>query len=435
MTNDDQREWEKVWREQTYKQFWKSLDHQGIYVKTENKRQFQPKALRDEIQVKYEEQKISRASKVASGSNFQFDYSFEDIEVIYDACHILLTYLHHTHAGTHGDQTRVEHFFKTFIPILFGLDRDVFQRRMSDVYDESPPNEENEDEVPVSEESSAHRGRRTATGKKGNLLRGVLDRGQHGKQGRREKENSSVLESKESTPDFMSVEDESVTPTETPSEQHSRLDVTEHRWMEHPMDGNTRHRQSLKVNEPYSRVTYSLYANTNIYCFMRMFRTLYERLKHVKEYEAMVHEDVQRAKALKPATELKIADKGPADFFIDVGPTANYYQQIVKMCEDISRGEDDMTHLEDTLRRFYMVHGWQLYNFDKMLAAIIRFAQSILANDAKDKSGDIVTLFYKNRKEVETTHQAEIDYRKQVEKLVKDGDIYRLVFVSLSLVI
>ena len=100
------------------------------------------------------------------------------------------------------------------------------------------------------------------------------------------------------------------------------------------------------------------------------------------------------------------------------------------MCEDISRGDDDMTHLEDTLRRFYMVHGWQLYNFDKMLAAIIRFAQSILANDAKDKSGDIINLFYKNRRDVETTHQTEIDYRKQVERIAKDGDIYRLVYVS-----
>ena len=398
-------------------------------MKSENKRQFQPKALRDEIQVKYEEQRVSRVNRLASGTTFQFEYSFDDVEVIYDACHILLTYLHHTHASTHGDQARVDGFLKTFIPTFFGIDRDLFQQKMSDVHDDTPPNEEIEDETPVSEESPGQRGRRAVNGKKGNLLRGVLERGQHGKQGRREKENSSALESKESTPDFMSVDDES-TPTDTPSEQQSRVDTMEHRWMEHPADGNTRHRQSLKANEPYTRDNFSLYANTNIYCFMRMFRTLYERLSHIKEYEQNVHADIQRAKAPKAATDLKIADKSPSDFFTDTSHSANYYQQIVKMCEDISRGDDDMTHLEDTLRRFYMVHGWQLYNFDKMLAAIIRFAQSILANDAKDKSGDIINLFYKNRRDVETTHQTEIDYRKQVERIAKDGDIYRLVYVS-----
>ena len=323
----------------------------------------------------------------------------------------------------------MENFFKTFIPAFFGLDRDSFQRRMSDIYDASPPNEEMDDDLPATEDYTVNRGRRTVNGKKSTLLRGVLERGQPGKPLRRDKDGNSIMESKESTPDVMSMDEDSATPIDTPAEQPSRMDITEHRWMEHPVSGNGRNRQPIKHNEPFARDTFNLYANLNIYCFMRMFELLYERLVRVKENEKQVHEDVRRAKAFKPAFDLKLADRSPSEFFMDTSPKANYYQQIVRMCEDVVKAEMDMNHLEDTLRRFYMQYGWQLYNFDKMLGAIIRFSLQIPVNDNKEKGSDIINLFYKNRKENETTHQAEIDYRKQVEKLAKDGDIYRIAYV------
>ena len=364
-------------------------------------------------------------------SKYQFEYFFNDVDVIQDACHILLTYLHHAHAGNAGDQSKTQTFFKTCIPAFFGLDKELFQQRMSDIYDVSPPNEEVEDDAPTAEDSNVGRGRRGVNGRKSNLLRGVLDRGQAGKSGRKDKESSAVSESKDTTPDPMSMDEDSATQMETPSEQPSHVDATEHRWMEHPSDGNARNKQSIKHNQPFKRDTFNLYANLNIYCFMRMFELLYERLLKIKMSEEQVHEDIRRAKAFKPAHELKLADKTPSDFFADTSLRANYYQQIVRMCEDIIKGEMDMNHLEDTLRRFYLQHGWQLYGFDKLLAAIIRFALNILVSDSKDKSSDIMNLFYKNRKESETTYQAEMDYRKQVEKLAKDGDIYRIAYVSI----
>ena len=77
-----QREWEKVWREQTNKIFWKSLDHQGINVKTADKRQFQPKVLQTEIQVRYEEQRRSHHTHWSSMPKYQFRYTFSDVDVI-----------------------------------------------------------------------------------------------------------------------------------------------------------------------------------------------------------------------------------------------------------------------------------------------------------------------------------------------------------------
>ena len=412
--------------------FWRSLDHQGINAKTADKRQFQPKVLQTEIQAKYEEQKRQRIVQWSPIPAYQFQYFFDDVDVIQDACHILLTYLHHTHVGNGGDQSKLESFIKTFIPAFFDLDREQFQHKMSDIYDASPANEEVEDEALAAEDPGVGRGRRAVNGKKSNLLRGVLERGQHGKQGRKDKEGSAMSESKESTPDVTSMDDDAITPMDTPAEQPMRVDSTEHRWMEHPQaaTGNLRYRQSLNHNEPFKRDTFNLYASLNIYCFVRMFEMLYERLAHIKANEQQVHDDVLRAKAPKPAHDLRLVDKSPSDFFTDVSPATDYYRQIVKTCEDVVKGESDANHLEETLRRFYLQSGWQLYTFDKMLAAIIRFALQILVSDNKDKSLDVINLFYKDRKENETTHQTELTYRKQVEKLVKEGDIFRIAYVS-----
>ena len=66
-----------------------------------------------------------------------------------------------------------------------------------------------------------------------------------------------------------------------------------------------------------------------------------------------------------------------------------------------------------------------------MLSGISRFAGGIFNTDPKDKSSDIVNLFFKERDKTETTHNQEIQYRKQVEKLIKEGDIYRITFVSI----
>lgn len=416
-----QREWEKVWREQTNKIFWKSLDHQGIAVKAADKRQFQPKVLQTEIQVRYEEQ---RRQKIVSWNNvpkYQFKYIFDDLRVIQDACHLILTHLQNNFICNDADKSRLETFIKTFIPTFFDLDRDDFDQNMQDVDSATPENEEAEDEATADEDNTTTRGRRTANGKKSNanLLRGVLDRA---KQGQKEE---SASNSKETTPDVQSNDEDAAASTGTPTD-NPRVDPSEHRWMAHPMTGNN----TANLNLPFQRDDFHLYASVNIYCFFRMFQTLYERLCNIKAHEQHVHDDIRNAKMTKAAHELKLVDKLPTDYFQDVGHDANFYQQVLQMCEDVLKQDVEPSQLEETLRRFYMQNGWQLYSFEKMLGQILKYGLQILVSDNKDKSLDIINLFYKDRKEDETTHAAELTYRKQVEKLTKEGDIYRIRYVS-----
>ncbi|KAL8704550.1 MAG: hypothetical protein Q9201_002285 [Fulgogasparrea decipioides] len=412
------REWEKVWRDQTLKMFWRSLDHQGINAKAVDKRNLQPKRLQEDIQNQYDAQKQQRAVSGKVPPKYQLSYEFDDVEVIQDACRLILTSLHTSDKGNDEDRRRLEKFFTTFIPTFFGLDQEPFQAYMADIHDSSPPTEEIEDES-VNEETSSGRPRRAVNGKRGNLLRGVLERSKAGR-------DINGQESKESTPEVSSMDEDGVVSAETPQEQPAQVDIMDYRWMEHPSTG------PIDPKAPYVRHTFNLYASFNIYCLFRVFQTLYQRLVDVKGNEQEVHKDISRSNAPKAAHDLNLVFKKPSDYFDDTSASANYYHQIVTMCEDVMKQKTDISHLEDTLRRFYMMKGWQLYGFDKVLAAIIRFALQILVSDNKDKSLDIVNLFYSDRAKEETTHDAEIIYRKQVDKLTKEADIYRITYTPKS---
>ncbi|KAL8688268.1 MAG: hypothetical protein Q9218_005778 [Villophora microphyllina] len=410
------REWEKVWRDQTQKMFWKSLDHQGVITKGD-KRHLQPKHLQTEIQTLYEQQRQERIVFGRAPSRYQLSYDFNDDKVVQDACHLVLTYLHNNDKSNDEEKKRLERFFTTFIPTFFGFDQESFQNHMADIHDSSPPNEEVEEES-INEDLNGGKTRRAVNSRKSNLLHRVLERSKVSK-------DMNGHESKESTPDVSSMDEDGAVLTETPQEQLPEVDIMDYRWMEHPSMG------TMDPKAPYTRHAFNLYGSQNIYCFFRVFQMLYERLVNIKENEEEVHRDISQSNAPKAAHELNLIFKKPSDYFDDTSASANYYRQIVTMCENYLKQKVELPQLEDTLRRFYMMKGWQMFSFDKIISAILRFALQILVSDNKDKSLDIINLFYADRSKVETTHDAEIIYRKQVDKLTKEADIYRITYTPM----
>jgi len=123
-------------------------------------------------------------------------------------------------------------------------------------------------------------------------------------------------------------------------------------------------------------------------------------------------------------------DKGPEYFFnsIVAKEPHHYYHEILQMCEDVIQGNMELSHLEETLRRYYNKTGWQLYTIDKLLSSLLRYVANILGGDAKDKSIEIANLFFKDRERPDTTRRQEIEYRKHVERLSKDGEVFRISY-------
>jgi paired amphipathic helix protein Sin3a len=406
--------------------FWKSLDHQVHMPRNADKRQFQTKTLQQEIAVKWEEQQRARQVPYNAVPGYQLEFLSNDVEVILDACYLLLSYTEY-HQTDH--YARLVIFVKELIPLFFGLDQARFQQSINSRLNGSPAEEEADEDSPASDDTYARS--RKVNGKKDDLRRGVLERGRSGRPARRDKEDSIAASSRGSTPEGASgIDDDVAAPSVPELKTEPEEDSAPEKWVKHPVHDNVLHMQVIKPEEPYRRDVYHLYANLPIFCFFRMFFTLYERLKKLKDTEQEVHKIVARAMGHKPAIELHMIDKLPTDFFYDVSSTTNYYSQMLRMMDQVMSNEMDMSHVEETLRRYYLHCGYLLYPLDKLMSALARFAIAIFSNEGKDKSTEIVSLFRKDRAREVTTHQDELNYRRQVEKYCKEGEIYRFNFVS-----
>jgi len=420
-----QREWEKVWREQTQRMFWKSLDHQFVNTRASDKRAVQLKVLQTEIQMKHEEMK--REDKQVPGVMHkpQLEYLLEDTEVIMDLSHLLLVQIDQTMST---DTPRLLPFVKEFIPLFFGLDSEWFNSQINARLSatDTPVNEAADDYPSGAEEALTPRGRKA---KSNNLLRSALDRGR-GRAGRKDRDDSNASASRASTPDVASVADDEMA-VDTAEEGEQKPETSTSRWLDHPAVGNVLGDKSVDPGEAYQRQTFRMWSNTPMYGFIRMFIMLYERLLKLKHGENECRETVRKAKTNKPAVELGIIDKQPQDFFDDISPNADYYRQMLDKFVRCLVGDLDFAEIEETLRRFYLQSGYPLYSLDKIVTQLARFAGTVLSSESKERSYEIYSAFKRDRLKETTTAQQQTDYRKSVEKMLKDGELYRIDYVSI----
>lgn len=436
-----QREWNKVWRETTARVFWKSLDHQGITIKQNDKKTWGQKALIAEIQTKYKEQFNKRVTPTAPMPDYQFKFAFEDTGVVLDSCRLLGISLEHSTMVSIHDREKVDGFIKSFIPLFFGMSTKEVEDKLSNI-SRRTPEEETEEFPSALGEGPSVRTRRSKR-EDDNLLRDVLKRGKTTKGTRKDKEGSVLSASKESTPEMGSVADED-TPmegavSEAPGKEGDAIET----WIKSP--GPQRPGMApgtpMDVEEPglpRKRTTFTLFCNNTIYVFLRTFQILCGRLLEIKACEAEVAQDVQNRKAAQVARDLGILISTPEQYFRDTSPTANYYRQVVEHCEAFVQGDLDAQTFEEGLRQVYVHNGWQLYTIDKLLAAILKLMQGIVSSDNKERNGDILLLFQKDRMRRELVEgrrdcMALIDYRMKVEEMIQGDDpLYRFEWVSLS---
>ncbi|KAE9983762.1 hypothetical protein EG327_005386 [Venturia inaequalis] len=408
-----QIQWERVWRTQTNQMFYKSLDHQGVATRVGDKRQFWPKQLVNEVTVKYMEGKRKREVSSAPIPTYQFKYNIPDKEVLLDAARLLTTYVDQ---NLSTEYAKLEQFIKEFLATFFFLDLADFgqhgtQTTGSPAVDMDAPS-------PGTEDGRTHKS------KQHNLYRSALDRG---RSTRRENEGSAS-ESRGTSPAAQSVLDEEMAdalPSPAPQDLSERVT-----WFTHPMDENLLDGKNVKPDQKFQRTRYAMYGNGSIYCFIRLFCILYERLAAIKADEADARLIVKRAMQHKPATELGWIERKPSDFFKDLSPSASLYSQMLGLFEQLIRGDIEITFLEEALRRYYLQDGWQLYSLDKLLGSAARFAVTMLQPDAKEKTAELLSLYKKDRaRGKETSYEEDMNYRRQADKHFKtEGETFRMTY-------
>ncbi|KND91067.1 Transcriptional regulatory protein SIN3 [Tolypocladium ophioglossoides CBS 100239] len=417
-----QREWEKVWHAQTEQMYLKSLDHMGILVKNVDKRNLTAKHLVDVIKTKHEEQRRERALK-GKAPRHQVAWDFSDKEVVVDLLRLMMLYPLHCGQYSAQEKERLLEFFEWFITAFFDLNEDVVQDRVPKVPLDSAE-EENEDSTPA----ELTNGRTKRNGKKGDLLRGVLDPGRNGSKPRSQKEDSAASGSKETTPDVGSANEEEM--ADAP-EDTVATEVSNERWMPtvpKPVvvggdnalidaDGE------LKADGFFRRPWYNLFANQTIFVFFSIFQTVYSRLVEVKGHKEAVLHEIERLGKPKPARDIGFSDNA-MNYFDGGDEVTKFWSRTMELVEEYITGDIEEPRYQDVLRHYYLRSGWKLYTIQDQLRTLCRLALTCSSTDAKEKTPDLIQQYFASRDKEETSYQTEISARKFAEKCVKDGDIF-----------
>lgn len=426
-----QREWERVWQTQTETIYLRSLDHMGLSIRNNDKRTYSAKHLVDVIKTKHEEQKRMRSArhKIA---HYQFQWSFEDKELILDL--LRLMFLYAMNSGQHGatEKERILDFFETFIPQFFDLPDDKVQDRLANIDRDS--GDEDAEELPPTELTNGRSGRRN--GRKSDLLRGVLDPGRNGSKPRNHKEGSAASGSKETTPDVASGNEEDM--PDAPEDGSVPELGSNDRWLATaPVptvasgDNSLLDEQGdLKADGSFPRPWFNFFCNQTIYVFFSILQTVYQRLKGVKDNKESVLNEIRREKLEKPAKVLGLV-QDDLKFFSNLAED-KFWSRTVELIEDYINGDIDENRYQDVLRHYYLSNGWQLYTIQDLLKTLCRLALVCNNTDNKDKTPDLIKQYMLSRQHDETSYQVEISHRKFAEKCIKDGEMFVITWVSVT---
>lgn len=423
-----QREWEKVWHAQTENMYLKSLDHMGILVKSNDKKNLTAKHLVDVVKTKHEEQRRERALK-GKAPQHQFVWDFSDKEVVIELLRFVMLYSLHNGQHSSQEKERILDFFEMFIPAFFDIPEESIQDRLPKM-----PLDSGEEDVEDHTPAELTNGRSRRHGRKGDLLRGVLDPGRNASKPRVQKEDSTASGSKETTPDVASNEEDM---PDAP-EDGAVPEVSNERWMPSvpkpvvvgESNGLIDSDGELKADGLFPRKWYHFFCNQTIFVFLSIFNTLYGRLQDIKDSKDSVQNEVLRLNRDKPARDIGFTENHMT-FFSPSDDPATFWPKTVELIEDYIAGEVDENRYQDVMRHYYLHNGWKLYTIQDLLKTLCRLALTCSSTDAKEKTPDLIQQYINSRERQETSYQTEISARKFAEKCVKDGELFAIRWVSI----
>ncbi|KAI7949588.1 hypothetical protein MJO28_008409 [Puccinia striiformis f. sp. tritici] len=133
------RDWNRVWREVDGKNYWKSLDHQGISFKAVDKKMIGSRNLVNEIElIKREQQQkqklLLNPSLIRFLPKHQLELELKKVDVFYDVLKILIHFLDHVPNSTgldDAEKDRIEAQLKLIVTLFFNIPEDEFDKHLT----------------------------------------------------------------------------------------------------------------------------------------------------------------------------------------------------------------------------------------------------------------------------------------------------------------
>ena len=431
-----QRQWNDAWRLQTLQSYHKSLDHQGTNQRTtHDKRQYQPKTLQQEIRTRLEDQREGRIDKLLDSFSkeknaselrsavYQYSYIFDNKEVLMDTLQLIFVQFDQK---TAVDDPQIGSRMRSFFALFLSIDPAQLSVASEDDF-ETPPESENSF---ASDNGGPVRSRGSKKVK--SLYQTVLDKD-------KPKPSTEASPSREVTPAGINEEESrSIASVHDPQTEAAAL-AEANTWFEsNEVTILTDLIRGSKAADQ-ARERYPMYCNSVLYCFMRLFGMLYDRLLKLYSLESEVRKLVEVQLIQKPAHELFLIDKTPRDFFDDVSSTASFYKQVLGKFELLITGHENVAQaeVEDLLRRYYLAWGFELYHIDKHVAQMDRLGVMMFGNEKDKLSEQLLKLWKQDRiKDTKSIDDDRTYLRQSAKHLApkeKEGETaYMVNFVSVQ---
>ncbi|KAF7327445.1 Histone deacetylase complex, SIN3 component [Mycena kentingensis (nom. inval.)] len=410
-----QREWSRTWREVDAKNFYKSLDHQGITFKQNDKKNITAKHFVSEI----EAQKAAQDSGWAGPSPAppQLEFFFADTSVLHDALKMVYSFLDHAGAQYSALERRgMETWLRRFVPLLCQFPAAEFNAACGPVEGMVP-----DDPVPAIELPRSGR-RSTGTGSVHSASNGGVPANDLRKKLLKtaQEKNESLAASRAESP--LPPDD-----TETWIKESTHL-------VPPAMNGH-----STPSRRPF-------FANTTFYTLFRLLQLLYSRLEKCKIIGAKLAAEGHMSLMVNPVaaalglddpsgppiilaqTVLPLAASHPAG---SPEPANVVYMYLLHATEKVFDNDLDQLTFEEHMRWFFGEKAYHLFTLDKVIAALVKQVQQIIGDN---KSQELWTLLQeKNAQVADGVNLTDTDivrYRREAESYAgQDDHLYRLEWV------
>ncbi|RDB29628.1 Paired amphipathic helix protein pst1 [Hypsizygus marmoreus] len=430
-----QREWSRTWREVDSKNFYKSLDHQGISFKQNDKKNITAKHFVQDIEAiknrqleAWEEEEIP--SYVRGSVGHQLEYAFHDTSVLLDSLKMVYSFLDRSQAQYNSQERRaVEKFLRVFIPLLCMYPVAEFNAACG-------PLEGAHDDDPLIE------------------LNGFAEG--HTKSGRRStgsthSVHSSGVAANDLRRKLLRTAQERATGKSTPAASRDSSPSPGHRSPNIPRAGEISEcPEDIWITEagansfaqnlaPGVDSERPFFANTTFYTLLRLLQLLYSRLLMCKEIGAR-HAAEKHANLLanRVAVELGLDEpNGPSvvleqtmEVLGDRGASDNanvVYMYLLNACEKFFDSEMDLATFEEHMRWFFGTKAYLLFTLDKVITALVKQVQTILSDN---RCQELWRLLQSAQNSEVITNQDVVRYRREAERHVgQDDHLYRLQWV------
>ncbi|KAI7871546.1 hypothetical protein BDF14DRAFT_1873462 [Spinellus fusiger] len=458
-----QREWNKIWREVEAKNYWKSLDYQGITFKSSDRKAITVKVLvaeiealrKDQIQGKTRHSDTTNAVFVNGRQGPQMSFALKDKAIFKDIYRLVFSFLERQNIYTVEECDQIRSFIETFVPLFFDV---------ADIVPDTVDVEEEEEEEEMEEGDESRslqsydsdgdlnmsiRGavpRRTRTANRAmsklqtnedeKLLKDVLTRNitcpPHTRQEMLEEE---ILE--ESKNDMATEVDVQLSSGDeaSPSVLHAS-----HRPMPPGQDSAASQTHEAPPLSPGRRLTSNFFSDTSFYCFFRLIQMAYARLEKLKvedaEYKLNPGKEEDRNKIALDlgAISRKLSGKAiPQSMRNKMGLNKGHYHALLNLIDKFFEEDMDQQQFEESARYVFGTKAYVIFTIDKLILTLIRHIHHIVT---KDVCRDLVHLFKKEHQTEATDIQSIKMYRLQVEDMIGSEDnVYNLVFDTSNLIL